>query len=114
MNEKNFKEAFEFLHEDLNWWILGNIPVSGTRNKKEIELGLKIIFRTFENFQFILHEFVSENEKISIIAESKAFHKRTKKNYNNHYHFLFEIKDGKIIRVKEFFDTVHALWIEEN
>ena len=30
------------------------------------------------------------------------------KVYNNHYHMLFEIRDGKITVVKEYADTAHA------
>lgn len=29
------------------------------------------------------------------------------KTYNNHYHFLFVIRDGLIVSVKEYMDTLH-------
>jgi len=30
------------------------------------------------------------------------------KLYNNRYHFLIEIRDGKIQAVREYLDTMHA------
>ncbi|MDX1958600.1 MAG: nuclear transport factor 2 family protein [Leptospiraceae bacterium] len=111
INDKKFTEAFEFFSEDLEWWILGTTNASGNHNRKSISLGFKLLFRAFKEFKFLLHEFTAEGEKVSLIAESKAIH-NSGKNYNNHYHFLFWIKDGKIFRTKEFFDTEHARWIE--
>lgn len=113
LNGSKWEEAFALLHEDMNWWILGNIPVSGNYDKRKISLGLKIIFRSFENFHFKLFEITAEEDRVSVIVESFGKRKTTQKDYNNHYHFLFTIKDGKIYRVKEYFDTIHAKWIEE-
>jgi uncharacterized protein len=30
------------------------------------------------------------------------------KTYQNKYHFLFQVRDGKIQAVKEYLDTTHA------
>ncbi|WP_244936805.1 nuclear transport factor 2 family protein [Leptospira brenneri] len=112
LNERNMKEAFALLDDDLHWWILGNIPVSGDYDLKKISFGFKMIFRAFENFQFTLKEMTAEEDRVSVVAESLGIRKSTGKQYNNHYHFLFTLQEGKIRKVKEFFDTVHALWVE--
>lgn len=113
MNEQNYKDGFELLADELNWWILGNIPVSGNYDKRKISLGLKMLGRNFEGFQFTLHTMTAEEDRVSVIAESRGKRKSNGKNYNNHYHFLFTVRAGKITDVKEYFDTVHAVWIEE-
>ncbi|TGL55869.1 polyketide cyclase [Leptospira ognonensis] len=113
LNEKKMNEAFELLSEDLHWWILGNIAVSGDYDKRKISLGLKMLHRSFDNFLFSFGDFTAEGNRVSIILESHAKRKSNGKSYNNHYHFLFTLKDGKIEKVKEFFDTVHAVWVEE-
>ncbi|TGL88811.1 polyketide cyclase [Leptospira congkakensis] len=112
LNERNMKDAFELLDDDLHWWIVGNIPVSGDYDFKKITFGFKMIFRAFENFQFTLKEMTGEEERVSLVAESHGIRKSTGKHYNNQYHFLFSLNQGKILKVKEFFDTVHALWVE--
>lgn len=114
LNQKNMKDAFELLDENIHWWIVGNTPVSGDYDFKKITFGLKIIFRAFDNFQFTLKEITAEDDRVSVIAESHGIRKSTGKKYNNQYHFLISIKDGKIAKTKEYFDTVHALWVESN
>jgi uncharacterized protein len=114
LNEQKFKEAFELLDEEMNWWILGSIPVSGNYDKRKISLGLKMLHRNFTGFTFILHTLTAEENRVSVIAESKAIRKANNKSYNNHYHFLFSLQDNKIKDIKEYFDTVHAVWVEED
>ncbi|GBF49976.1 snoaL-like domain protein [Leptospira ryugenii] len=112
LNARDMNAAFALLDESLHWWILGNIPVSGDYDLKKISLGLKLIFRAFDNFQFTCKQFTGEEDRVSLIAESHGIRKSTGKAYNNQYHFLFTIKNGKIIKVQEYFDTVHAVWVE--
>ena len=111
INTKNFEKAFSYFHEDLDWFIIGDLKVSGHGNKKQMELGFKMLFRSFTSFEFILHEFTEEENRVAVIAESKANHKKNQ-FYNNHYHFLISFKDDKIHRVKEYLDTKHAAMIE--
>ena len=113
LNEQKMSEAFDMLSEDLNWWILGNIPVSGNYDKRKISLGLKMLHRSFEGFKFSIGQMTAEENRVSVILESHAKRKSNGKAYNNHYHFLLSFHEDKIIDVKEFFDTVHAVWVEE-
>jgi ketosteroid isomerase-like protein len=112
LNDRNTKEAFTLLDESIHWWILGNIPVSGDYDYKKITFGLKMLYRAFDTFQFTLKEVTAEDDRVSVVAESHGIRKSTGKKYNNHYHFLFTLDNGKITKTKEFFDTVHALWVE--
>lgn len=114
LNTNELNQAFNLMDESLHWWILGNIPVSGDYDKRKISLGLKMIFRSFESFRFELGTMTAEDDRVSVIAESFGIRKTNQKKYNNHYHFLFTFKDDKIVKVEEYFDTVHATWIESN
>jgi ketosteroid isomerase-like protein len=113
LNEQKMKEAFELISEDMNWWILGNIPVSGNYDKRKISLGLKMLHRSFDDFKFSIGQMTAEEDRVSVILESHGKRKTNGKAYNNHYHFLITLLDGKIKDVKEYFDTVHAVWVEE-
>ncbi|PJZ69195.1 hypothetical protein CH373_14855 [Leptospira perolatii] len=111
INRKEMKQASELLNEDLDWWIIGKTRVSGSHDKRNIMVGFKMLHREFENLQFILHEFTAEGDRVSVTAESKGLHPNGK-IYNNHYHFLFTIKNEKIFRAKEYLDTELATWIQ--
>lgn len=111
LNAKDHKGISALLADDHDWWILGNIPLSGHKDKRAIQLGFKLIHRVFEGFAFTLHDLTAEENRVAVTAESHAKHP-SGRAYNNHYHFLFWIENKQIARVKEYFDTQHALWIE--
>ncbi len=50
---------------------------------------------------------IAQGDKVAVEAESFA-ELVNGKVYQNKYHFLFEIRDGQIYRVKEYMDTMHA------
>ena len=112
INQKDFKTAYTNLHDDLDWFLIGRTSLSGHNNKREMQVGFKILHKVFANFSFTLHELTGEEDRVSVTAESSGDHK-SGRHYNNHYHFLFEFKDGKFFKVKEYLDTEHAIWIEK-
>lgn len=111
LNAGEIEKADALLAEDLSWWIIGRAKVSGEKDKRTVRLTFKMIFRGFNSFAFTVHDLTAEGDRVAATAESHGDQKSGKK-YNNHYHFLFFIKDGKICRVKEYFDTEHAMWLE--
>ena len=56
-----------------------------------------------------LHEssLVAEGDKVA--AEAVSYGKLASgRVYNNYYHFLIVVRDGKIARLNEYMDTYHA------
>jgi hypothetical protein len=49
----------------------------------------------------------AEGERVAVEAESYA-RMSNGKIYQNKYHFLFTVRNGKIQAVKEYLDTMHA------
>lgn len=111
INKKDVSKAMDSAHENIDWWVIGKAKISGHKDRRMTQISLKFILRSFESFQFIIHDVTAEAERVAVTAESKGIHK-SGKAYNNHYHFLFFIKDEKVIRVKEYFDTDLAIWLE--
>ena len=96
------------LADSATWWIQGNFPLSGTKSKKEFaavvaELGSKID----GGLRVTPKGITAEGDRVAVEAESYAKMKNGK-TYQNTYHFLFTVRDGKIQSVKEYLDTIHA------
>ena len=113
INEKRFDEAFEVFDPEFLWIILGNASVLSNYDKRKICLGFKSLFRNFSSLAFKIHEMIQEENRVSVIAEFYALNKISNKNYNKYYHFLFEFQDNKLVKVREYLDTIHTNWIEE-
>ena len=111
INTKEYSKAFDFLSDDLHWWILGNGKFSGEYDKRKTQIGFKLLHRQFKEILFFLEIFTSEEDRVSVTAETRGEHLNGKL-YNNHYHFLFTLREGKIVKAREYLDTEHAIWIE--
>ncbi len=81
------------------------------KDKRTLSIAIKFLPRAFKGFRFTLHDVTAEENRVALTAESHGTHK-SGREYNNHYHFLMFIKNDKIERVKEYFDTQHAIWVE--
>ena len=104
----NGAAVLDALSDSATWWIQGNFPLSGTRTKAEFakllgELGASID----GGLSLRVKGVTAEGERVAVEAESFAKMK-SGKTYQNHYHFLVEVRDGKIQAVREYLDTIHA------
>ena len=99
-----------YLSDSATWWVSGSLEgVSGTKTKEEFGQLLGGIGASTKAGAVTLtpSAFTAEGDRVAVEAESHAELKNDGV-YNNLYHFLFEIRDGRIERVKEFMDTDHA------
>lgn len=106
--DRNIKQIVGLLDDEATWWVSGNLSISKTYTKPE-----------FENLLIGMHElvdgaikltprgFTAEGERVAVEAESLA-KTRTGRTYKNLYHFLFEFRNGKVLRVKEYMDPMHV------
>jgi len=114
---KSFWEAFsagdqqrvlDAMADSATWWISGTMPISGTYDKAAFAKLLAGISDAMTGPIVITPSaYTAEGERVAVEAESMV-KTRTDKVYNNLYHFLFIVRNGKITAVKEYLDTVHA------
>ncbi|GAA2851736.1 nuclear transport factor 2 family protein [Pseudonocardia halophobica] len=98
------------LTDDATWWVAGNIPgISGTKDKSGFGEMLGGIAEGTKTGAITLTPlaFTAEGERVAVETESYAELKNGRV-YNNLYHFVFTVRDGKISSVKEFLDTEHT------
>lgn len=100
-----------YLADDATWWVAGTMPgVSGTKSKDEFRQMLTGLAATTTTGAIRLTPlaFTAEGERVAVETESYSELKNGRV-YNNLYHFVFVVRDGKIHAVKEFLDTEHTV-----
>jgi ketosteroid isomerase-like protein len=84
---------------------MGNTLISGTFSREQIAAAAGGIFDVFpEGLKFSVQQMTAEDERVAVEATSEGKHV-SGKIYSNEYHFLFEFRDGKLLRLKEYMDT---------
>ncbi|MGI0149972.1 MAG: nuclear transport factor 2 family protein, partial [Thermoplasmata archaeon] len=97
--------------DDVTWWVPPSSPMAGLYKGKEAVLGLfakgVALYAPGVPMTATVDRLVAEGNFVA--AEVKIKGKSAKgRDYDNHYHFLFEIKNGKVKGVKEYVDTLYA------
>lgn len=99
-----------YLTDDATWWVGGTIEgISGTKNKMEFGQmlgGLSQLTRTGAIGLTPL-AWTVQGSRAAVETESYA-ELLNGRVYNNLYHFVFTVRDGKISGIKEYLDTEHT------
>jgi len=104
----NASGAFDALADSATWWIQGNFPLSGTKTEAEfMRLAGDLMSKIDGGLTVKVTGMTAEGDRVAAEAESFARMKNGK-TYQNRYHFLCVVRDGKIQSVREYLDTMHA------
>lgn len=96
--------------EDFSWWIIGKPEYLATAGEHDSAYFLNF-FQGASLFpdgaKFAATSMIAEGDRVAAEAE---FRGKTASGamYENAYHFLFIIDDGRVKRMKEYMDTHHA------
>ncbi len=89
-------------------WTAGTLPFSGTHPRENIAAMISGVQSVFpDGLKFTVGTLTAEDDRVSAEAESYGKH-ASGQVYNQRYHFLFVVRDGKIQSMHEYFDTMHA------
>ncbi len=106
-----FDEALAMMADNATWWVAGKpdkFPLAGTKSKTQFAELVKGIGAAMPKGLRITPKGVTaEGDRVALEAESYG-ELANGKVYNNLYHFLIEVRDGKIQAVREYLDTMHA------
>lgn len=103
--------ALDALADDVHWWVPPGSDMAGLYEGKEAVIGLFMkgmqYYSQTDPMKIRVEELVAEADTVcaQVIIEAKT---AKGKEYRNHYHFVFKIRDGKIRGVKEYVDTQYA------
>lgn len=108
---KDVQGALNMMTADATWWIGGKpalFPICGLKTKAQIaDILNSLVPGSKDGLKITPKGMVAEGNKVACEAESFAI-LGNGRSYNNEYHFLLEIRDGKIASVKEYLDTMHT------
>jgi ketosteroid isomerase-like protein len=101
----------EMLADDVAWWVPPGSAMAGTYEGKAkvLELmgsGIGLYDPTVP-MKITVEDMVAEGSSVCVqfVLEAKTAKGR---DYRNHYHFVFKLRRGKIVLVKEYVDTKYA------
>jgi len=104
----DFERALSMMAEDATWWVAGTFELSGTYTKAQFkELLGNVTSALPQGIKVTPKMLTAEGDRVSMEAESWVPHANGKV-YNNFYHFMHVIRDGKLIAVREYLDTMHT------
>ena len=102
------EQTMAMMTDDATWWVAGTMPISGTYDKAAFTKLLGGVLETCTGpIRITPRAFTAEGDRVALEAESYT-QTRNGRTYNNLYHFLFKVRDGKIAAVKEYLDTMHT------
>jgi ketosteroid isomerase-like protein len=102
------RAALEMLAPDATYWIQGDWRNGGTFTRDQVAEMVTTQTDVFTApLALTVHGITAEGERVAVELEtSGAFNDG--RPYNNTYHWLFVVRDGKIAQVKEYVDTLYA------
>jgi ketosteroid isomerase-like protein len=84
---------------------MGGTLISGIFSREQVAASAGSIFDVFPaGLTFTVLDQVAEGNKVAVEATSSGEH-ISGQTYSNEYHFLFEFRDGKLLKLKEYMDT---------
>ena len=106
----NIDAFMEYMSDSATWWVAGTIEgISGEKNMKEFREMNSGIATSTKTGAISLTPLAMTAEGGRVAVETESYAELSNgRVYNNIYHFLFEVEDGKIQKVKEFLDTEHT------
>jgi ketosteroid isomerase-like protein len=89
-------------------WTAGELPFSGLHPLSDVRALCEGLLGAFPNgLRFTVTALTAEGERVAVEAEGRGAHANGRA-YHQHYHFLLIIREGKVMQMKEYFDTEHA------
>jgi ketosteroid isomerase-like protein len=110
--------ALATMADDATWWIAGKpdqLPAAGAHSKEQIaKLFHNMAGQLKAGLKMNVRSMIGEREKVAVEVESYG-ELHNGRIYNQEYHMLMTIRDGKISEVREYLDTQHvfAIWFQK-
>jgi uncharacterized protein len=84
---------------------MGHTLISGRFTREQIRGAAGQIFQVFpQGLRFTIDAMTAEGERVAVEAHSQGQHV-SGRSYGNRYHFLFVLRAGSVLLLREYMDT---------
>lgn len=84
---------------------MGNTLISGSRGVAEIrEFAAGVLDAFPKGLEYTIKTLTAEGDVVAVECEATGDHV-SGKHYHQYYHFLFRMRAGKVLELKEYMDT---------
>lgn len=105
LNRADVAAIADAYDEEGSCWTSGHTLISGTLSRDQIVAGAGAVLEAFpKGLTFTITGMTAEGDKVAVEAYSDGDH-ASGQHYHNEYHFLFEFRNGRVLRLKEYMDT---------
>lgn len=133
-NTKNFELMDQVFHPDMVWHaaitpydesvvsplqsnLLKGRPTwsKSKNNKKDTIETFRLTLQNIPDFKIEIQSIIVDGDRVAVEAVGSATHPGNGRKYDNLYCYVLEIKDGQIILLREYQDTllVFDVWFAE-
>ncbi|HWA36802.1 MAG TPA: nuclear transport factor 2 family protein [Burkholderiales bacterium] len=103
--------ALALLAEDASYWIAGDkavIPSAGEHDRNGMSKLFHLMGKAFKDgLRMAVKGITAEGDRVALEVESRGELKNGRV-YQQKYHILMTIRDGRIVTVREYLDTQHV------
>ena len=101
-------DVLDMLTDDATWWVGGTTLLSGTYTKPAFaKLVEGVGAMAPKGIRVSPKQLTAEGDRVSVEAESYA-EISNGRTYQNIYHFMMVVRDGKFCAIREYLDTEHV------
>ncbi|MBW4024985.1 MAG: nuclear transport factor 2 family protein [Proteobacteria bacterium] len=97
--------ALPLMSDDIEWITMMHYTIDGRGPQKVLEGMLMPAMQEWEPYTLTPHEFICDGDKIVSVGRFKGTNRMTGKHVEVDYSHIWEVKDGKIVRHRQFIDT---------
>ena len=117
LSENDVAGALDLMAEEATWWIAGK-PGGGTLAGSQSKARMAKVLagmsgKTVDGLNMTVKATTAEGERVAL---EMACHARLPNGriYEQEYHTLVVVRDGRIAEVREYMDTQHlkAIWVD--
>ncbi len=103
--------ALDTLSDDATWWLAGKpdqLPGVGLLTKEQIaSIFHRMTAQLEDGLRMRVKHVLAEGATVALEVESHGVLKNGR-HYDNEYHTLMRMRDGKICEVREYYDSLHV------
>ena len=102
-------QAFD---DEVEWQIAGPsaIPICGSRHgRAQVAQFFTVLAETLETQQFEPRQFIAQDDMVVVLGHERQRAKSTGRSYEGEWVQVFTLRDGKVVKYREYFDTAAAL-----